>query len=105
MANGLSYQKCGRGIAALPRCVQQKIEELKKGSRINSQASVYEYRYKGKTVYAFNAGCCDQYNAIVDTACNYLCAPSGGITGKGDGKCADFKTEAKEVKLVWSSRQ
>jgi len=30
-----------------------------------------------------------------------LCAPSGGITGKGDGKCPDFNEKAGEGKLIW----
>jgi hypothetical protein len=38
---------------------------------------------------------------VYDRNCNYVCAPDGGYTGKGDGKCKDFDSLAKEVRLIW----
>ena len=97
-----SVQKCKKSNAAhIPACVQKKIDSLKAQPMWNPPATVYEYTYKGKTVYAFSADCCDQYNELLDDNCNYLCAPSGGFTGRGDGKCPDFAAEAKQVRLVW----
>jgi hypothetical protein len=57
--------------------------------------------YKDKTAYLFSSNCCDQYNEVYDSECKYICAPSGGITGRGDGQCEDFNTSAKLVRLVW----
>ena len=95
-------QKCSkRATAGIPSCIQQKIDSIKAQPKWNPPATVYEYLYKGKTVYGFSADCCDQYTTVYDENCNYICAPSGGFTGKGDGKCSDFAQEAKEVKLVW----
>jgi hypothetical protein len=34
-----------------------------------------------------------------------ICSPTGGITGKGDGKCEDFSTKAKHIKLIWKNKE
>lgn len=91
--------------ATLPLCVQQRIDSIKARPVQAPPATVYRYQYKGKTVYAFNAPCCDQYNAVVDADCRYLCAPSGGFTGRGDGKCPDFKTAATDETLIWKDER
>ncbi|HVF96792.1 MAG TPA: hypothetical protein VM871_05705 [Flavisolibacter sp.] len=98
----LADQKCAKKkTPAFPSCVQTKIDEIKKQPRWNPPASVEEYLYKGKRVFLFSSDCCDQYNQLFDESCNYVCAPSGGITGRGDRKCADFKDSAQFVKVVW----
>jgi hypothetical protein len=66
---------------------------------------VEEYRYNGKRVFLFSSNCCDQYNEVVDEACTYVCAPSGGITGKGDRKCLTFKDSAQLVRVVWKDER
>jgi hypothetical protein len=98
----IAYQKCGKQAApVIPDCIQAKIEAIKKQPRWNPPATVEEYRYKGQRIFVFSSNCCDQYNEAFDESCNYICAPSGGYTGKGDRKCEDFKQEAQFVKLVW----
>jgi hypothetical protein len=95
-------QKCNKeGSVAIPSCIQQKIESIKAQPKWNPPAEVHEYKYAGKRVFLFSANCCDQYSELYDENCNYICAPSGGITGKGDRKCDDFLQNAKEVKLIW----
>lgn len=91
--------------AVLPTCIQQKIDSIKKEPKWNPPAEVYEYNYKGKTVYYFSSNCCDQYNMVYDDQCNYVCAPSGGFTGKGDEKCRDFNENATKVRLVWKDER
>ncbi len=85
----------------MPVCLQKKINEIKKEQRWNPPATINEYMYKDKTAYLFSSNCCDQYNEVYDSECKYICAPSGGITGRGDGQCEDFNTSAKLVRLVW----
>jgi hypothetical protein len=87
--------------AGIPACVQSRIDEIKKEARWNPPAEVNEYLYNGKKVYLFTADCCDQFISLVDGSCHTLCAPSGGITGSGDGKCPDFYEKAKHLRLVW----
>jgi hypothetical protein len=87
--------------SSIPLCIQNKIDEIKKQQKWNPPAEVNEYLFNGKKVYLFSADCCDQFYTLVDSACNYVCAPSGGIAGKGDGKCADFNEKAQLLRLVW----
>ncbi len=52
-------------------CIQQKIDSIKKQPRWNPPATVNEYIYNDKTVYLFSSNCCDQYNTVYDSQCNY----------------------------------
>lgn len=99
----VASQQCSKRTTGngLPICVQQKIDVIKQQPRWNPPAQLDEYEYKGKTVYLFSADCCDQFNTVYDAGCNAVCAPSGGITGKGDRKCEDFSEVAKHVRLAW----
>jgi hypothetical protein len=97
----IAAHKCTKEKESIPSCIQQKINEIKKQPRWNPPAEVYEYRYQGKKVYYVTSDCCDNFNTVYDENCNYLCAPDGGITGKGDRKCADFTEKAERVKLIW----
>jgi len=94
-----------RASTAIPACIQSRIDEIKKQPKWNPPAEVNEYAYNGKTVYLFSADCCDQFLTLVDSACNPICAPSGGIAGKGDGKCPDFDQKAKLIRLVWKDNR
>ncbi|MDQ3279363.1 MAG: hypothetical protein M3Q06_13625 [Bacteroidota bacterium] len=89
----------------IPSCIQARIDAIRQQPKWNPPASVTEYRYQGRTVYLFSSNCCDQYNEVVDAACNYICAPSGGMTGKGDRKCADFNEKAEKIKVVWQDER
>lgn len=92
-------------VAAIPICIQVMIDSIKKETRYNPPAEVTEYNYNGKRVFLFTSDCCDNYNSLFDENCNYVCAPSGGFTGKGDMKCNDFTEKAKMVKLVWKDER
>lgn len=101
----MAAQKCHKSNTKLPACIQQKIEQIKKEPKWNPPAEVREYEFQGKRVFLFSSNCCDQYNVVYDENCNYICAPSGGLTGKGDRKCEDFGAKAKEVGLVWKDER
>ncbi len=85
----------------VPAAIENKIAVIKKQPAANNPSAVHQYEYNGKKVYLFMSGCCDQYDSLYDETGNYLCAPSGGFAGKGDGQCANFATAAKHLKLVW----
>ena len=97
--NGMQCTK--NRVADIPSCIQQKINTIKTQPKWNPPATVTEYLYNGKKVYLFTSDCCDQYNELYDSNCNYLCAPSGGITGGGDRKCTDFSAKATMIREVW----
>lgn len=88
-------------IADVPPCIQQKIDSIKVQLVWNPPAEIDEYEYAGRKIFVISAKCCDFYATAIDSDCNYVCAPSGGITGKGDRKCADFNEKAKHIRLVW----
>jgi len=89
----------------VPACVQKKIDSIKKEPRWNPPAEVNEYRYNDKKVFLFSSDCCDFFNLLLDSSCNYICAPSGGITGKGDMQCSDFDKVSRHIKLVWKDNR
>ncbi len=61
---------------------------------------IWEWKYPDRTLYYLVSACCDQYNQLFTANCEYVCAPDGGITGKGDGNCQDFAGEVSK-KLLW----
>ncbi len=85
----------------LPACVNEQLSRLQNNQYENPPLQVDEYEFNGKRMFLFKADCCDQYDILFDENCKGTCAPSGGITGKGDGKCGDFKEKAKLVKTIW----
>jgi hypothetical protein len=87
---------------SIPVCVRQMIDKASKLDPPEPPVQVDEYEYNGKTVYLFTAQCCDQFNTLYDDSCKMICSPSGGITGRGDGKCDDFSKTAKHVKMIWT---
>jgi hypothetical protein len=89
----------------IPACIQQKIDSIKQLPVWNPPAEISEYDYGKRNVYLISAKCCDFFSVAVDANCNYVCAPSGGFTGKGDRKCVDFNEKAKLVRLVWKDER
>ncbi len=101
MGETCKNKKAKGTLDGVPGCIQARIDSIKNEPRWNPPAQVNEYKYNGKTVYLFSSNCCDQYDVLLDAECNYICAPSGGITGKGDRKCEDFQQAATHTRLVW----
>jgi len=85
----------------IPECIQKKIDNILTEPVWNPPATISKYLYYDQTVYLFSSNCCDQFNNIYDESCNYICAPSGGFTGRGDGRCTDFNQIAKLLEQVW----
>ena len=70
----------------------------------SSISSITSYIYKEKLVYLvnFDAGCCDQYSAVLkDENGKTICHPFGGISGKGDMQCTDFIEKRGEGLSIW----
>ncbi len=87
--------------SALPAWLQKQVAKYE-ASPLNSQPSrVWQFEYRGKTVYYIPAPCCDQFDSLYDADGTYLCAPSGGYLGSGDQHCPDALPESKKRKRVW----
>lgn len=89
------------GEKFLPLWVTEKIRQFQSEPVANPPREVIQYQYKGNIVYLISSPCCDQYNYLYDIDANIICAPSGGFTGKGDGRCTDFEQESQNPSLVW----
>lgn len=108
----LSASECGNkekkdstqrtDTSGLPACLAKIIAEQDKETPPNGPERVEKYSFQGKIVYLFTARCCDQYNTLYDSDCKMICAPTGGFSGRGDGKCPDFSKDAKLIKEVWT---
>lgn len=86
----------------VPNCIKNKIEEIKEQDVWNPPAKIYQYQYKGLTVYYIPPRCCDIMSNLYDENCNKICSPDGGIAGNGDGLCPDFFTSRTDESLVWA---
>ena len=87
-----------------PNCIENKIREIQKEEVQNPPAEVWEWKADGKIYYYFNSACCDRFSKLYDDKCILLCAPDGGITGKGDGKCPEFTGEIEKT-LIWKDER
>jgi hypothetical protein len=105
----LAFQ-CGKKDEANPsgtcpdssRALGAKIAELQAKPKGNPAYTIWAYTWNGQRVYlASDQTCCDQFTTLYDECFNALCAPSGGITGKGDGRCTEFYQQATNQQLVW----
>jgi hypothetical protein len=56
--------------------------------------SAWRYIYNNDTVYYVVSECCDGFNFLYAKNGARLCAPDGGYSGRGDGKCPDFFEKA-----------
>ena len=99
---GLSSCKITEAQSTSNTCLEKRIEEIKNQDTANPPISIYQYTYKGQVVYHISAPCCDMYTSLIDKNCNLICHPSGGITGKGDGKCSDFFNARTDEKMIWA---
>jgi len=52
----------------------------------------------GQVVYLAVAPCCDRFNDLYDALGNPVCAPSGGLSGAGDGRCPQLRAALQRSK-------
>ncbi|SOD81472.1 DUF6970 domain-containing protein [Spirosoma fluviale] len=98
-ALGFTQDKPSRQV--LPAFVQILINQTKNQPVWTPPASIYQYTYKGKTVYYLSARCCDIPSTLFAENGQVLCSPSGGFAGSGDGKCIDFFSARTDEALIW----
>lgn len=88
-----------------PACIERMIGASLESDTQEPPARVTRYTYLDDTVYLFTAPCCDQQDALYDGHCNFLCAPSGGFSGGGDGRCPDFFATATNPVEIWQNQR
>jgi hypothetical protein len=84
-----------------PPWVDQLIRNTQNEPAGNPPQSIWRYDYNGQTVYYIPPQCCDQYSQLLDAGGKVICAPDGGFTGQGDGRCPDFLEKRTNEELIW----
>jgi hypothetical protein len=84
-----------------PEWVKTLIEKFQNEPVGNPPQSVWRYTFHLQTVYYIPPQCCDQFSILYDSDGTIICAPDGGLTGMGDGKCPEFFKDRKNEKLIW----
>lgn len=84
-----------------PDSIVSKINQLKNEAVRNPPAEVWQYDYKGETVFYIPPYCCDMFSELYDDNGNLICHPDGGFSGTGDGRCTDFGSTRTNGKLLW----
>ena len=99
----VSCEKSDLNIDA-PICIKDKIEVLMNNNVTNPPTQVWKWEVASETYFYITSDCCDQYNILYSENCEVVCAPDGGFTGQGDGKCLDFNEEIVKT-LVWKDNR
>ena len=70
-----------------PATAMQRIAAYEAAPGSTAAAGMAKYLFQGNPLWLIPSPCCDQFNYLYTATGTALCAPSGGITGGGDGKC------------------
>ena len=84
-----------------PEWVDQLIQQFERDPVGNPPQSIWRYKYNGQVVYYVPAQCCDMYSTLYNADGNVFCAPDGGIDGRGDLRCPDFRSQRTDETLIW----
>ena len=88
-----------------PAWVDQLIKKFESDPVANPPLSIWKYDYNGQVVYFVPARCCDITSVLYDAQGTLICAPDGGIAGRGDGKCSDFFEKRTNEQLIWKDNR
>lgn len=87
-----------------PKWIKALIGEIEGKPLGTSPPAIERCSYHDKIVYHIIAPCCDDYNYLYDENNKVICAPDGGITGRGDEKCPDFSAVKKSCEVIWQQK-
>jgi hypothetical protein len=87
--------------SGIPDWLNKQIAEFQNTPLGNPPQSIWQYEYMGSIVYYVPPQCCDQFSQLYDSSGRLICAPDGGFSGRGDGKCPDFSKLRKNELLIW----
>jgi hypothetical protein len=92
-------------ISKEPEWVRDLVARLQSEPLANPPASLIRFDHAGKTYYYLPPRCCDIPSTLFDSEGKVMCAPDGGITGRGDGRCPDFVRELKNGVKIWEDQR
>ena len=91
-------------VAGLPEWLRIRLADYDAQPGPAAPQAVFEVRYGDGVAYLVLAGCCDQLNPLIDSRGVLVCYPSGGFTGRGDGKCPGALPPGNARREVWRHR-
>jgi hypothetical protein len=92
----------GPGSGENPEWVTKMIVGFLEEPVSNPPQSIWQYEYKGETVYYVPPICCDQFSLLFAEDGTLIGSPDGGFGGTGDGHHNDFLSLRTNGRLVWS---
>lgn len=98
MFMGLSMAAAGGAWAQVPAVavpegdteaarVRRLIQAFEAGAPEAKAVDIMRFRGPQGRLYLIMSPCCDQFNYLYTAEGVRVCAPSGGLTGRGDGRC------------------
>jgi len=91
-------------VAGLPEWLRIRLADYDAQAGASAPRAVFELRYGEGVAYYVQAGCCDQLDPLVDARGVLICYPTGGFTGRGDGKCPQGLLLLANRREVWRHR-
>lgn len=88
----------------MPKWLEAKLAEFERMPRDRQPIEVSVWMYKGQTVYLIVPKQADRYSELYDGRGKIIGHPSGGLRGRGDGRCRDFSKERRGGEVIWTSR-
>jgi len=89
--------------SGVPHCVVRMATSLRNEEVRNPPAVIVEWTIaSGEKYYYVPPFCCDMYGYLYDSECNMVCAPDGGFTGMGDGRCpGEILESIVSTEVIW----
>ena len=91
-------------VTGLPEWLRIRLADYDASPMPAAPQAGFEVRYGDGFAYFVLAGCCDQLNPLIDARGVLVCYPSGGFTGRGDGKCPGVLPPGNQQREVWRHR-
>ena len=91
-------------VSGLPEWLRIRLADYDAQPGPAAPRAVYELPYRGGVAYYVQAGCCDQLDPLIDARGVIVCYPTGGFTGRGDGKCLAQLPAVAQRREVWRHR-
>lgn len=88
--------------SSLPGWLHTKIGQFEALPADRAPLGIWRITHDGKPAFYLLSPCCDQYNPLFSAEGAEICNPSGGFTGRGDGKCPEPMDRGTKAALVWS---
>lgn len=86
----------------LPEWLRTKIGQYEALPIDRAPLGIWRITRNGQPAYYVQSPCCDQFNPLYDAVGTEICSPSGGLTGRGDGKCPTPMDPGTAARKVWS---